>query len=269
MDSPVQKHGQASEDEINPQTLQILQALKTASGRDILALLLRFGMAEIFLRQLKERQVVFNNQELSDPDIIHDKALVKYCKEHKLETDEDRKKWCMSLGIDSEEMMSEAIHEWRRKELRELLVTASGETLYLRYKDKLDRVLYSLLRVEDPFLCQEIYYSIEAGEITFAEASARYSCGPESKTQGIVGPVDLTTPHPEIAARLRTAQAGHLIGPFQAEDWHTLIRMEYRFDSEYDENTKSFLEDVCFKSQIGQGLDSIKDSLMEWVNSRS
>jgi hypothetical protein len=269
MNSPVQKHPQASESETSQEILQILEALKTASGRDILALLLRFGMADMFLRQLRERQVVFNHQELSDPDTIHDQALTQYCNEHKIESADDRKKWCISLGIDSEEMLSEAIHEWRRKELRELLVTASGETLYLRYKDKLDRVLYSLLRVDDPCLCQEIFYSIEAGEITFAEASTLYSCGPESKTQGIVGPVDLTTPHPEIAARLRTAQAGHLIGPFQADDWYTLIRMEYRFDSEYDESTKDFLEDVCFKSQIGQGLDPVKDSLMEWINSKS
>jgi hypothetical protein len=101
----------------------------------------------------------------------------------------------------SEDLVSEAIHAWRRAELREQLVTASGESLYLRYKDKLDRVLYSLLRVADSGLCQELSYAIEAGEITFAEAATQHSNGPEAKTQGIVGPVDLTTPHPEVAAR--------------------------------------------------------------------
>ena len=50
-----------------------------------------------------------------------------------------------------------------------------------------------------------------------------------------MGPVDLTTPHPEIAARLRTAKPRQLFSPFQADQWHVLIRLEYRFDSEYDE----------------------------------
>ena len=49
---------------------------------------------------------------------------------------------------------------------------ASGESLFLRYKDKLDRVLYSLLRVQDSFQCQEIYYAIEANEISFSEAAS-------------------------------------------------------------------------------------------------
>ena len=82
-----------------------------------------------------------------------------------------------------------------------------------------------------------------------------------------MGPVDLTTPHPEVAARLRTAQAGHLIGPFQADDWHTLVRMEYRFDSEYDDNTKRFLEEICFKSQIGTDIQSDLQALIDWLSS--
>jgi hypothetical protein len=127
-------------------------------------------------------------------------------------------------------------------------------------------VLYSLLRVNDPGLCQELFYAIEAGEMAFAVAASQYSAGPEAKTQGIVGPVDLTTPHPEIASRLRTAQAGQLLGPFQADEWHTLIRMEYRFDSEYDDSTKQFLEEVCFKSQIGADVQGDLQALLSWLN---
>ena len=250
-----------------PTETTILEALQQASGRDLLALLFRFEMAEPFLRQLKEREVVFQQSGLSEPDQISAEALDRYCRENGLRTPEDRQRWCLAHGMGETDLCSEAIHAWRRRELREQLVTASGETLYLRYKDKLDRVLYSLLRVNDPGLCQELFYAIEAGEMSFAEAASRHSCGPEAKTQGIVGPVDLTTPHPEIAGRLRTAQAGHLIGPFQADEWYTLIRMEYRFDSEYDDTTKQFLEEVCFKSQIGADVQADLQALIGWLSS--
>lgn len=251
----------------DPGSHQIIQALQKASAAELLALLLRFGLAEAFIRHIKEREIVFNHPSLSDPSFIQDQAFDQYCTQNNLQTEDDRLKWCFEHGMKRSDMLSEAIHAYRRKELREELVTASGETLFLRYKDKLDRVLYSLLRVEDPFHCQELFYSIEAGELTFAEAATLYSNGPESKTQGIVGPVDLTTPHPEIAARLRVAQAGHLIGPFQADQWHTIIRMEYRFDSEYNDATKTFLEDVCFKSQIGADLEPLLTSLASLVKS--
>ena len=151
-------------------------------------------MAEPFLRQLKERELVFQQPGLSEPERIDAEALERYCQDNGLRTPEDRQRWCLAHAMGETDLHSEAIHAWRRRELREQLVTASGETLYLRYKDKLDRVLYSLLRVNDSGLCQELYYAIEAGELSFAEAATRHSCGPEAKTQGIVGPVDLTTP---------------------------------------------------------------------------
>ena len=244
----------------------ILRALQQASGKELVALLFRFGLADSFLHQLKEREVVFAQTGLSDPDTIHREAVEAYCKENGLNSPEDLQRWCLGHALNEEDLISESIHSWRKRELREQMVTASGETLYLRYKDKLDRVLYSLLRVEDPGLCQELYYAIDAGEMSFAEAACRHSCGPEAKTRGIVGPVDLSTPHPEIASRLRTAQAGHLIGPFEAENWHTLMRMEYRFDSEYDDTTRRFLEEVCFKSQIGSDLQNDTSALINWLN---
>ena len=244
----------------------ILHALQEASGKELIALLFRFDLAEPFLRQLKEREVVFHYPNLSDPEAIRAEALDRFCQEKNLTNAEDIQKWCLARCMNESDLVSEAIHAWRRQELQQEVVTATGETLYLRYKDKLDRVLYSLLRLNDPGLCQELYYAIEAGEITFAEAAERHSCGPEAKTKGIVGPVDLTTPHPEIASRLRTAQAGTLIGPFKADEWHTIIRMDYRFDSEYDESTKDFLKEMTFKAKIGETVKNDVLDLYTWLN---
>ena len=115
-----------------------------------------------------------------------------------------------------------------------------GETLFLRYKDRLDRVLYSLIRVETEDLAYKLYYEIESREVEFADMAEAHSCGPEAKMQGIIGPADLTTPHPEIAARLRTATATAL-SPFKVDEWFSIIRLEYRFESEYNEKTQQFL----------------------------
>ena len=243
----------------------LLASLADASGPDLIALLFRFDLAEPFLRQLKERVVVSQRDDLSAPEAIAKEALSQYCSEHNLSSDEERQRWCVIRGMGPDDFLAEAIHEWRRGELRSKLITTSGESLYLRYKDKLDRVLYSLLRVEDPCLCRELFYAIEAGEISFGEAARLHSTGPEAKTQGIVGPVDLTTPHPEIASRLRTAQAGQMVGPFEADQWHTLIRLEYRFDSEYDAHTRKFLEELSFKSKICSDLQTDLQQLMGWL----
>jgi hypothetical protein len=251
--------------EVDTADATLLAALRQTSSADLIALLFRFELAEPFLRQFKERLVVSQREDLSAPEAIATEAVSQYCSEHNLSTDEERQRWYLLRGMGPNDFLAEAIHEWRRGELRSQWITTSGESLYLRYKDKLDRVLYSLLRVDDPCLCRELFYAIEAGEISFGEAARLHSRGPEAKTQGIVGPVDLTTPHPEIASRLRTAQAGQLIGPFEADEWHMLMRLEYRFDSEYDAHTHKFLEEVSFKSKICSDLQTDLQQHMGWL----
>ena len=242
----------------------VLTALQDASSLELIALLFRFELAEPFLRQLKERAVVFEHNNLSDPGQVAESAMKKYCSKHGLNNKQEQQQWCLQHGMSQADLLSEAIHDWRRTELREQS-SSNIESLYLRYKDNLDRVLYSLIRVDNAGLCRELFYAIEAGEISFGEAARLHSRGPEAKTQGIVGPVDLTTPHPEIAGRLRTAQAGQLIGPFEAAEWHTLLRLEYRFDSVYDAHTQNFLEEMNFKSRICGDLKTELQQLSSWL----
>ncbi len=153
------------------------------------------------------------------------------------------------LAKDTKLFLDYAHYIAKRKFVITNLLLGSGESLFLRYKDRLDRVLYRLIRVEEEDLAQHLYYSIESGEKDFGFAAQKHSCGPESKTQGIIGPVDLTTPHPEIAARLKTATPGQIFQPFVADNWFVLVRLEYRFDSEYDENTKEFLGGLLLGSK--------------------
>ena len=174
------------------------------------------------------------------------------------------KQWVSAHGLSkSEDLIAHAQEKQKRKAVINDLLKGCGESLFLRYKDRLDRVLYSLIRVESSEQAHHLYYSIEANEIEFGDAAAQFSIGPESKTQGIVGPVDLTTPHPEIAARLRTAKPRQLFPPFQADQWHVLIRLEYRFDSEYDEKTRQFLGALVLSAKAQEMTKQIK---MDYLN---
>ena len=142
------------------------------------------------------------------------------------------------------------------------LIKKNGETLYLKYKDKLDRVLYSLIRVKTSALSMQLFYEIESGERSFSQAAKEFGNGPESKTNGIVGPVDLTTPHKEIAARLRTANPGIIFTPFKADEWFVILRLEYRYESEYNEQTKMFLAKLLLNSQLKKMSQGIRQSLI-------
>ncbi|MCT0218885.1 peptidylprolyl isomerase [Synechococcus sp. CS-1329] len=120
----------------------------------------------------------------------------------------------------------------RRFSAREFGLKA--ESRFLARKNQLDRVVYSLLRLKDGALARELYLRISGGEAGFAELAARYSEGQERLTNGVIGPVPLTQPHPALAEKLRTSQEGETIGPLHLGEWWLVVRVERRLPASFD-----------------------------------
>tara|TARA_Y100001968_G_scaffold222638_1_gene205381 strand:+ start:1238 stop:1972 length:735 start_codon:yes stop_codon:yes gene_type:complete len=194
-------------------------------------------------------------QQFQSDDVAYvatdEEAILSLSEKFNLNEDSELSNWKNQHFLSNNEtlFLDYAHYIAKRNFVINRLLSGTGESLFLKYKDRLDRVLYRLIRVEEEDLAHHLYYSIESNEKDFGSAAQEYSCGPESKTQGIIGPVDLTTPHPEIAARLRTANPGHIFKPFVADNWFVLVRLEYRFDSEYDDKTKEFLGGLLLGSK--------------------
>ena len=205
-----------------------------------------------------------NNQlKISDADAV--KSLMKELNINDLEILKNWQKVTL-LSTDEKLLIEYAHFRFKRRCIIEELIESNSEALFLRYKDRLDRVLYSILRVSDQNLAYHLYYSIDSGEISFGEAATKYSEGPESKTQGILGPCDLTIPHPDVSSRLRTAEPKKIFKPFPIDNWFIVLRLEYRFDSELNESTKQILGKMLLNSKIRPVSEKInKETLQLFV----
>ena len=129
-----------------------------------------------------------------------------------------------------------------------------AEQRFLARKNQLDQVIYSLLRVEDGALAQELYLRIDEGEADFAELAASYSQGPERSTRGVVGPVPILQAHPILAERLRTSRPGQLQAPLRIEQWWLVVRLESLrsavFDAEMGARMARELFDVMVEEEV-------------------
>lgn len=121
-----------------------------------------------------------------------------------------------------------------------------AEAHFLERKNQLDQVVYSLLRVKDRFLAQELYLRIRGQEANFADLAAHYAEGPEQRTNGIVGPVPLTQAHPALAERLRTSAPGQLLEPFPIADWWLVVRLESYTPASFDDHTAERMASELF-----------------------
>jgi len=272
----------------------MLRALQTATAPELIALLLRFELAEPLLLALKEQELVSSRSDASQPSANQDgspatrtdvplqpaqpanqsrtleqgpidPAIASYCKHHQLASEEALNQWCFRHALNPAALLAEAQHLHNRQALTADPIPGSEESLFLRFKDRLDRVLYGLIRVDNGALARDLFFAIEAGELRFGEAARLHSCGPEARTEGIVGPVDLTTPHPEISSRLRMASPGELILPFKLEQWHIILRLDYRFEASLDQDTRQFLRDLSLRSQAREAIEPELVALAAWA----
>ena len=218
---------------------------------DLMNKLANYGLLQSLVKQDAEMMFVEEFKIKNYPESMNSETIINFLKEElNIEETEQLDQWRkQALLTDNSQFLDFARLRYKRSLVIKDLMSTSGESIFLKYKDRLDRVLYSLIRVKDEDQANDLYFSIESKEAEFGDIAEKFSCGPESKTRGIVGPVDFTTPHPEVAARLRTCKPGELISPFKASEWFAIIRLEYRYESEYDEKTKSFLGSLILGSK--------------------
>jgi hypothetical protein len=124
------------------------------------------------------------------------------------------------------------------------------ESYYLKRKDRLDRVIYCLLRVKDAAIAQELYFRLESDEASFTDLASKYSKGPEANTGGLIGPADLGGCHPRLAEMLRVSQPGQLWPPTRIEDWWVILRLDKFLPTQLDEGLQRRLLDELFATWL-------------------
>jgi len=137
------------------------------------------------------------------------------------------------------------LHLARPEALRRYAVQRFGpglEELFLSAGGGHDQIVYSLLRVRDAALAQELWIRLEEAETTFAEAASAYSEGPEAARKGVIGPMAMgQLQPPQLTELLRSLQPGSLHPPTQLGEWFVLLRLEQLTPARFDEAMREFL----------------------------
>ncbi|MEB3331070.1 MAG: peptidylprolyl isomerase [Synechococcaceae cyanobacterium] len=124
----------------------------------------------------------------------------------------------------------------RRLELfQQACFGGEAELRFLERKLDLDHVIYSMIRVRDKDLIDELHQQIREGEADFSDLAPRHSEGNERFHLGRIGPLPLSAAHPLLLDRLRSAQVGQLLPPFLLVDVWVMIRIESFLPAELDD----------------------------------
>ena len=177
-------------------------------------------------------------------------AFQDFCNDQQLIGDEQVEAYRQQQLLQQEDLQFVIERPLRLARLCEQQYLSKAEARFLERKTSLDQIVYSLLRVADSGLARELYLRIADQETDFASAATEYSLGPESKSNGLVGPVPLLQAHPNLAQRLRTNPPGHLIEPFQIEQWWVIVRIESYTPAILDDPTRRTMAKELFEEWL-------------------
>lgn len=165
-----------------------------------------------------------------------------------------RQAWIKQQGLTNEQLEQNITRSWRIEKFKQSNWGNRLESYFLIQKPQYDQVTYSLLRTPDPEVAQELYFRIKGGEQTFAELAQTYSDGPEAESDGVIGPVPLSQPHPAIAEKLRHSQIGLVHPPTKMGEWYVLLRLDALIVARLDPAMRQKLLDELFETWLTESL---------------
>ncbi|MEM1239114.1 MAG: peptidylprolyl isomerase [Cyanobacteria bacterium P01_H01_bin.26] len=226
-----------------------------------MAAVLKIGDSELDIRTLLEqlnrhqllpklvREVVLD-QAIEVIACEPEEAFKTFCRQRNLVSEEQQQAWQTQHRLTQEQMYMMALREAKITKFKEDTWGNQVESYFLERKVKLDRVLYSLIRTKDPSLAQELYFRLNDDGESFTDLARHYSEGQEAQTGGLIGPVELSVPHPMIGRMLSVSQAGQLWSPTPIGEWYVITRLEKFVPAQFDAAMRQRLLDELFKAWL-------------------
>lgn len=225
---------------------------RTITAEELIPLLASYQLLTPLLRELIIDQAIASVSCTPEETA---QAQKQFFEQQQITSEEAKQAWAAQHKMTAEQLEALAVRGLKIEKFKQATWGHKLESYFLSRKAQLDRVIYSLIRTQDPGTTQELYFRIQEGEQPLAELAREYSQGPEAETGGLIGPVELSTPHPMIAQMLRLSQPGQLCPPTRLGEWFVIVRLEKFFPAQLDGPMRQRLLNECFATWLSEQLN--------------
>ncbi len=217
-------------------------------GPDVIDLLRRYNVLLPLLQAVMADEAT---SAVQLPEQECQKLLQQWLGTRPLE-EAQRQAW-EQMGWRAEDLQRQMLQPARLRILAQEQFGAKAEARFLKRKGQLDQVVYSLVRCQDGGLARELYLRLATGEANFRDLALQYSDGPEKMSAGVIGPKPLSSAHPLLAERLRTARDGEVIEPFAIESWWLVVRRDQYQPAQFDDTMAERMAQELLQEWLQEG----------------
>ncbi len=221
-------------------------------------LLDRYNLLPDFLRRLLESKNTHKIIPTKEEQINYFNGFLV---QNKIKGKDSLNKWLVENGLDDKRLDTMLYERLQVEIFKKQMFDGSIESEYIKEKELLDRVMYSVLRVKDKEQAFELFTQIEEMESSFSDLASKYSIGTEKKFNGIIGPVELGKLDPVLRERLRVSKSGQLWAPFEFKNNWIVLRLEKFLPSKLDDNMKIRIRNAMYENWINKKVLNLIDQI--------
>lgn len=170
--------------------------------------------------------------------------------------------WIAELPEPLQAPLRERWDQLRLTKWLELSYAEQLEPYFLERRPALERVVYGLIRLHNQGLAEELFLRLMDDEADFCQLAQQHSLGDERFTRGIVGPMPISQPHPQIRAALQRLSLGEIHPPFALDGWIILLRMEHREPARLDDPTRLQLLQELLQRDLNAAIEPMVADLL-------
>ena len=179
-------------------------------------------------RQIKAEEIIDEHiSSIRLPNQHEFNNIVKqWCGFNKIHSEEALNSWKIFNGLIDEKWEVFIVRKWQWSFWCMNNFKDKISNYYLERKPYLDKIEYSIIRVKNQNLANELFLRIKEEEEKFEDIASQYSEGAEKNTNGHVGPVPIGNAHPLLAHLLQISEQGKVCSPREIDDWWVIVRKE-------------------------------------------
>ncbi len=136
------------------------------------------------------------------------------------------------------------------------------EPTFLEHRDKLERVAYSVIRLQDVGIAEELYLRLIDQEASFEDLALSFSMGDERHSGGRLPLMPIQQPHPQVQTALGRLSPGEVHPPLQLGEWVVLLRLDHRQPAELDDNLRRQLQQELFNRDLQELIETLTAALL-------
>ncbi len=221
------------------------------TAEDLVPLLTQYQMLPKLAQEILTDKLI---AEIKCSEEENTQIFEQFCQQNQLTSEEQVQQWLDKQGLNREQLQNLITKKLRIDKYKQETWGDQVDAHFIKRKSQLDRVVYSLIRVEKAEVAQELYFRIKDNENTFSALAMEYSQGTEAQTGGLIGPVEINAPHPKIAQILATCQPGQLVPPTRVGEWIVIIRLENYLSAKLDNPMRQRMLDELFGRWLNEAI---------------